>query len=211
MDQAKNSGEKPLPQTDDAVAANENAVNPPTETAIDPVAALEAEKNELREKLLRTLADMENLRRRTEKEVNDARSYGITGFARDMLGVADNLRRAMDSLPKDAAETSDGPIKTLLDGIELTERDLLKILERHGVKKIDPAGQKFDPNLHQAMFEVPDPVAPKGTVLQVVQTGYVIGDRVLRPALVGVSAGGPRAAEGSSGVAKPAESLDRNA
>lgn len=157
----------------------------------DPVAALEAERNDLRDKLLRTLADMENLRRRTEKEVQDARSYGITNFARDMLGAADNLRRAIESLPQEAATAAEGPFKALLDGIDLTERDLIKTLERHGVKKIDPAGQKFDPNLHQAMFEAPHPSAPKGTVTQVVQSGFVIGERVLRPALVGVSSGSP--------------------
>ncbi len=195
MDNAKNAEQKPVPETNGAAAPAGNAVGDQAAVAPDPVAALEAEKNEVRDRLLRTLAEMENLRRRTEKEVADARSYGITGFARDMLGVADNLRRAMESVPKEIVAAADVPVKALLDGIELTERDLLKILERNGVKKIDPVGQKFDPNLHQAMFEAPNASVPKGTVLQVVQTGYVIADRVLRPALVGVSTGGPRVVE----------------
>jgi len=212
MDDAKNAGEKPLPQANGAVPEVDNPADGRSESFADSMAALEAEKNDLRDKLLRALADMENLRRRTEKEIADARSYGITGFARDMLAVADNLRRAMESLPSEIAATADGPLKALLDGIDLTERDLVKILERHGVKKIEPAGQKFDPNLHQAMFEAPDPSIPKGTVLQVVQTGYIIGERVLRPAMVGVSAGGPRPSEASSeNTRSPTEALDRKA
>lgn len=159
---------------------------------LDPVAVLEAEKLDLKDKLLRTLADMENLRRRTEREVADARSYAVANFARDMLNVADNVGRAIGSVPAEARESADGVFKGLIEGIDLTERDLLKTLERHGVRKLDPQGQKFDPNLHQAMFEVPNPDVPSGTVVQVVQSGYVIGERVLRPALVGVAKGGPK-------------------
>ncbi len=192
MSDATNGDHKNHPNGADPVQDN---VAPAAEAATEAgtVAALEAEKAELRDKLLRTLADMENLRRRTEREVADARSYGMAGFARDMLGVADNFRRAIESLPQEAVASAEGTLKALLDGIEITERDLLKTLERHGVKKLDPAGQKFDPHLHQAMFEAPDPSVPKGTVTQVVQTGFTIGDRVLRPAMVGVSTGGPRA------------------
>ncbi len=160
----------------------------------ETVTRLEAEKTDLRDKLLRMLADMENLRRRTERETADARAYAVTNFARDMLNVADNVRRALESVPEEAAANAEGPLKGLIEGIELTERDLLKTLERHGVKKLEPQGQKFDPNLHQAMFEVPNPDVPNGSVLQVVQSGYVIGDRVLRPALVGVAKGGPKTA-----------------
>lgn len=167
----------------------------------EAIAALEAERADLRDKLLRTLADMENLRRRTEREIADARTYGVTGFARDMLTVADNMRRAIESMPAEAAASAEGAFKGLIEGIDLTERDLLKTLERHGVKQIEPKGQRFDPNLHQAMFEVPDPSVPNGTVVQVVQTGYVIGERVLRPALVGVSRGGPKTpAAGGNGA-----------
>jgi molecular chaperone GrpE len=160
----------------------------------DRVAQLEAEKLDLKEKLLRTLADMENLRRRTEREIADARTYAVTNFARDMLNVADNFQRAVDNVPKEARDTGEAVWKALIEGVELTERDMLKTLERYGVKRLDPQGEKFDPNLHQAMFEVPNPDVPNGTVVQVVQTGYVIGDRVLRPALVGVAKGGPKAA-----------------
>jgi len=166
----------------------------------DPIAQLEAEKTDLKEKLLRTLADMENLRRRTEREIADARAYAVTNFARDMLNVADNFQRAVDSVPAEAREAGEPALKALVEGVELTEREMLKTLERYGVKRLDPEGQKFDPNLHQAMFEVPNPDVPNGTVVQVVQTGYVIADRVLRPALVGVAKGGPKAAQdGASG------------
>ena len=158
------------------------------------LAAITAERDELKDRILRTLAEMENLRRRTEREVADARTYAVTNFARDMLNVADNVRRALESVPAEAKVATDGALKGLIDGIELTERDLAKTLERHGVKAVEPKGQRFDPNRHQAMFEVPDTEVPSGTVVQVVQSGYVIGDRVLRPALVGVAKGGPKAA-----------------
>jgi molecular chaperone GrpE len=164
----------------------------------DPIAALEAEKADLKDKLLRLMADMENLRRRTAREIADARSYGMTNFARDMLNVADNVRRAIESVPDEERASAEGAYKGLIDGIDLTERDLLVTLERHGVKRLDPQGQKFDPNIHQAMFEVPNPDVPTGTVVQVVQSGYVIGERVLRPALVGVAKGGPKAANAGS-------------
>ena len=164
------------------------------DAAVDTVAQLEAEKAELKDKLLRTLADMENLRRRTEREVGDARTYGVTSFARDMLTVADNLRRALDSLPADARASADPQVKALIDGVELTERDFLKTLEKHGVKKREPVGEKFNPNFDQAMFEIPDDSKPGGTVIQVVQAGYVIGERVLRPSMVGVSKAAPKPA-----------------
>ncbi len=159
----------------------------------DPVALLEAEKLELKDKLLRTLADMENLRRRTEREVQDAKAYAVTGFARDLLGVADNLRRALESLGATGQDGLDATTKLMVEGVELTERELVKTLDKHGVKKLDPLGQKFDPNMHQAMFEAPDPTHPKGHVVAVVQTGYAISGRVLRPALVGVSSGAAKA------------------
>ena len=149
---------------------------------------------ESRDKMLRTLAEMENLRKRTAKEVADARVYGISGFARDILDIADNLQRALDAIPPEAKETADAGIKAFIEGVELTERSLLNSLEKNGVKKFDPSGEKFDPNFQQAMYEVPDPSVPSGTVVQVVQAGFTIGERVLRPALVGVSKGGPKAA-----------------
>ena len=158
------------------------------------VVTLQKEAGEARDRMLRTLAEMENLRKRTAKEVADARLYGITGFARDVLDIADNLQRALDAVPAEARATADPGLISLIEGVELTERSLLNALEKHGVKKLDPQGQKFDPNFHQAMFEVPDPSVPSGTVVQVMQAGYTIGERVLRPALVGVAKGGAKAA-----------------
>ncbi|MFL5192557.1 MAG: nucleotide exchange factor GrpE [Microvirga sp.] len=187
-----------------AEPANDAAPEAASAPEADPIAVLEAEKADLKDKMLRLMADMENLRRRTEREVADARTYAVANFARDMLNVADNVRRAIESVPEEARSTAEGPFKALIEGIDLTERDLLKNLERHGVKKLDPQGQKFDPNVHQAMFEIPNADVPNGTVLQVVQSGYVIGERVLRPALVGVSKGGPKAATNGNG-AEPAD------
>jgi molecular chaperone GrpE len=160
----------------------------------DPTAELVKEAADMKDRLLRTLADMENLRRRTEREVADARTYGITAFARDILAVADNMDRALKALDDEIRDKADAGVKALLDGVELTERELLKVMEKHGIAKIEPQGQKFDPNLHQAMFEVPDPSVPAGTVVQIVQPGYTIGGRVLRPALVAIAKGGPKSA-----------------
>jgi molecular chaperone GrpE len=161
--------------------------------AADPVQALAKEAEELRDRWMRAMAEMENMRRRTEREVADARTYGIANFARDILAVADNMDRALKALDDEIREKADAGVKGLLDGVELTERELVKVLEKHGVRRVEALGQKFDPNFHQAMFEMPDPSVPAGTVVQVVQDGYSIGGRVLRPALVGVSKGGPKA------------------
>jgi molecular chaperone GrpE len=154
-------------------------------------AALEAAA-EFKDKHLRLLAEMENLRRRTEKEVADARQYGIAGFARDVLAVADNMHRALAAIDEELRGTANDKMTSLIEGVELTERELLKALEKSGVKKFTPQGEKFDPNLHQAMYEVPDSSVPSGTVVQVVQGGYVIGERILRPALVAVAKGGAK-------------------
>jgi molecular chaperone GrpE len=172
----------------------ETPANPAAAPNEDQMAALAREAADYRDRLLRSLAEMENLRKRTERQVVDARDYGIAAFARDILAVADNMERALGALDADLREKADAGTKALLDGVELTERELLKVLEKHGVKKFDPLGEKFDPNLHQAMYQVPDPSRPAGTVAQVVQPGYMIGDRMLRPALVGVAVGGPKAA-----------------
>ncbi|KQT83191.1 molecular chaperone GrpE [Aurantimonas sp. Leaf443] len=158
------------------------------------IQALEAENNDVKDRLLRLAADMENLRRRTEREIKDARTYAVTGFAREMLQVADNLRRALEAVPAEAKAEGEGSLSGLVDGVEVTERSLLSVLERHGVRRLEPEGQRFDPNFHQAMFEVPNPDLPNNTVVQVVQAGYAIGERVLRPAMVGVSKGGPKVA-----------------
>lgn len=191
----------PEPQ-DEAAAVHAGAETPATDDASaqqtheeQVIAALLASQTEiasLKDKVLRTLAEMENLRRRTEREVADAKAYGVTGFARDMLTFADNLRRAVESIPADSLAGVDAPIKSFIEGVEVTERDFLSRLARHGVKKLEPQGQKFDPNFHEALFEIPDESVPTGTVAQVVESGYSIGERVLRPAKVGVTRGGPK-------------------
>ncbi|WP_290371372.1 nucleotide exchange factor GrpE [Rhizobium sp. CECT 9324] len=162
------------------------------EAEVDPLDALKAENADLRDRFLRLAAEMDNLRRRTDREIKDAKSYAVTGFARDMLSVSDNLRRAIEALPEEARTTADAGLAALIEGVEMTERGMLATMERHGIRKIEPVGQKFDPNFHQAMFEVPNPDVPNSTVVQVVQAGYAIGDRVLRPAMVGVAKGGPK-------------------
>jgi molecular chaperone GrpE len=168
------------------------------EPGADPSAELARENAELKDKVLRTLAEMENLRRRTNREVADARNYGISRFGGDLLGVADNMRRALDTLSADLRDQADPVVKSHIEGVELTERELLKVMEKHGIRRFDPQGQKFDPNLHQAVMEIPDPSVPAGTVVQVMQPGYMIADRVLRPAMVGVAKGGPKAAAGDA-------------
>ena len=192
---------------DDATKAEEPVVSKPYIMPDDPeegsVEALTKEVAESRDKMLRTLAEMENLRTRTKREVSDAKTYGITGFARDVLEIADNLQRALDAVPAEAKAAADPGLKALMEGVELTERSLLNALEKNGVKKFDPSGEKFNPNFQQAMYEVPDPSVPAGTVVQVVQAGYMIGERVLRPALVGVSKGGAKASPSAANGNEP--------
>jgi len=175
----------------DPEAANEN----------NPVAVLEAQVAELRDKFLRAAAEAENVRKRAEREIADERAYGISAFARDVLGVADNLARVLDAIGPDARASAEGALKALIEGVELTERELQKILAKNGIRRLDPKGEKFDPHFHQAVFEVPDPERPAGVVAEVVQPGYAIGERVLRPAMVGVSKGGPKVAPGQETVA----------
>ncbi len=153
----------------------------------DEVSALRSEVAELKDRLLRALADAENTRRRGEREKTDASQYAVTRFARDMLAVADNLKRALDAFPPDARAAAAAQVKAVLEGIEATERNLQATLERHGIKMIDTTDARFDPNLHQAIAEVPGEGKPAGAIVNVVQTGYVIGDRLLRPAMVTVA------------------------
>ena len=174
----------PLPED----AAGETAA-PPEPSELE---TLQAENASLKDRLLRTMADVENMRRRTDREVADSRVYGATNFARDMLAVLDNLHRGIQTLSDDLKNSDDPALKSFIEGVRLTEADFLSRLARHGVKKLSPDGQKFDPNKHEALFEVPDENVPTGTVVQVVEGGYTIGDRVLRPAKVGVSRGGPK-------------------
>lgn len=181
------------PAADDTAAQPESdaaaAGAPELVPAEQVTAALEAAA-EFKDRLLRTLAEMENLRKRTEREVAEARLYGNAGFARDVLAVADNMHRALESIGAELRAQPDA--KVLIEGVELTERELLKVLEKHGVKKFSPEGEKFDPNVHQAMYELPTSELPPGHVAQVIQAGYMLGDRVLRPALVAVVKAPPK-------------------
>jgi molecular chaperone GrpE len=174
-------------QADDAAAQAEAQTAP---EPADPLAEAQREAAEYKDKVLRTLAEMENLRKRTDREVADARLYGNASFARDVLAVADNMHRALEATGPELRAQAD--VKALLEGVELTERELLKVLEKHGVKKFSPDGEKFDPNVHQAMYELETPELPAGHVAQVIQAGYMLGDRVLRPAMVAVSKAAPK-------------------
>ena len=164
------------------------------------IAELEAELAEQKDRLLRALAETENVRRRAQRERDDASKYAVAGFAKDLLSAADNLRRALDSLPE--SEARDDRTRSLLAGVAATERELLSVFERHGIKRIDPKGERFDHNFHQAIFEVERPDQPTGTIVEVLQPGYVLHDRLLRPAMVGVAKGAPKPAE-------PAASADK--
>jgi molecular chaperone GrpE len=180
------------PTARQAESAATEAESPMAPEQADPIAEAKREAAEIKDKLLRTLAEMENLRKRTEREVLDARLYGIAGFARDVLAVADNMHRALEAIGPELRKSADAKVKALIEGVELTERELLKTLEKNGVKKFSPQGEKFDPNVHQAMYEVPTSELPPGQVAEVIQAGYMIGDRVLRPAMVAVSKAGQK-------------------
>ena len=198
--------------TTDSPETHENQTKPvgatraATQEAADAGAELGAELNallaenaDMRDRLLRTMADMENLRRRTEREKADTARYAISNFARDVLTVGDNLKRTVEHVPAEAA-AQDPALKSFLEGVEITERELLNVLERHGVTRIEPLGQRFDPNCQQAMYEVQNVEVPDGTVVDVMQAGYMIGDRCLRPALVAVAKGGAKQAAQGQGV-----------
>lgn len=157
------------------------------DAALDEIAALRIETADLKDRLLRALADAENTRRRAERDRTDASQYAIAQFARDMLSVADNFARAIASCPPDARASASPQVKAVIDGVEATERQLLAALERHGVKAIDTSGGRFNPNLHQAIAEVPGEGRPPGSIVHVVQTGYLIADRLLRPAMVTIA------------------------
>lgn len=173
-----------------------------TEEAAPPTP--EEQIAELKEKLLRALAETENVRRRSQREIADTRKYAAVEFARDIVSVSDNLKRALDSVGQTPGD--ENPVlKRLVEGVDLTERELAHALDKHGVKSVDPLGEKLDPNLHQAMMQVDDGEAEAGTIVQVMQIGYTIHDRLLRAAMVGV-AKGPRAAETSS--SDPASATD---
>ncbi len=161
-----------------------------TVAAEERIAALEAEVGELKDQLLRTLAEMENVRRRAQRDRADATKYAAAPLLKDLLAVADNLSRAVTSVPE-GAEAGDERLAALLDGVKLTEKELSTVFERHHIVKLEPIGEALDPHRHEAMFEVPDPQQPSGTVVQVIQPGYLLHERLLRAARVGVAKGGP--------------------
>lgn len=165
--------------------AKSDADGPPAEE-LDPMAALEAERDELKDQALRALAEVENMRRRTEREVAQSRKYGHSGFARDLLAAVDNLKRAVDVLPEDRSGLDD-TMSNLVIGVEMIHQEIMTVLERHGITVINPDGEKFDYEKHQAMFEIPSEDAEPGTILQVAQPGWMLHDRLLTPAMVGVA------------------------
>jgi len=166
---------------------NDNNPDAGAQAAEAEIAALKSEAAEFKDRMLRALADVENTRRRAERERLDASQYAVTKFARDMLTIADNFARALQALPADQRDAAHPTVKAVVEGIEATERQLLATLERHGVKPVVTSDGKFDPNLHQAIAEVPGNGKPAGSIVDVVQTGYVIGDRLLRPSMVTVA------------------------
>ena len=192
-----NDNERDRAGAENTADSGDSDENQDQETALEEVIEDEIEEEEsdgpdsnnaaeLKDQLLRALAETENVRRRAKKDVADAGRYGIANFARDMLSVSDNMTRALDSTPDGAREESD-IVKALVEGVEMTAREMASALERHGIKQVNPLGEKFDYNLHQAMFEAPATGQPDGTIVEVVQVGFMIGDRLLRPAMVGVA------------------------
>ncbi len=177
-------------QIDSAQAQAGNGHGPQaTDQTPQIIASLGAENAELKDKLLRAIAEVENFRRRAEREKADVAKYAVSEFARDIVGIGDNLRRALEAVQKEALEQNPA-LKTLLEGVEATEREMLKVFERHGVTRFDPLGDKFDPHVHEAMVKVDVPNVPADIIVQVLQAGYKISDRVLRPAAVIVAKGG---------------------
>ena len=194
-DETGGVGAGPSPANDTAELPDAELPDEGIETTPETrLAEVEAELAEAKDRLLRALAEAENTRRRFQREREDTLKYAIAGFAKDLLSPVDNLRRALDSLPEN--EVSDSRVKSLLEGVAATERELLGTFERHGLKRIDPKGERFDHNFHQAIFEAERADVPPGTVVEVLQPGYVLHDRLLRPAMVGV-AKAPTAAAGT--------------
>ncbi len=190
---------------DEKSAEPEAEAEAEAEAPADSTAVLQAEVAALKDQLLRALAETENLRRRSQREREDVLKYAAVPFMRDLVGVVDNLRRAMDSVSPEALE-ADEHLKTLMAGLEMTEKELATVFERHHIVKIDPLGERLDPHYHEAMFEVPDPESLSGTVVQVVQAGYRLHDRLLRPAQVGVAKGGPAPAPQAAAAPAPSPS-----
>ncbi|MEM7424794.1 MAG: nucleotide exchange factor GrpE [Pseudomonadota bacterium] len=184
----------PALELEDVLSGMEGVLGEGESDPFDVLQKFQSENEDLKDQLLRSAAEMQNLRRRAERERQEASQYAAASFARDIISVADNLSRALEAIPVEARETLDEATRNLITGVEMTERELISVFGRHGITKLEPMGEKFDPNLHEAMFEAPDPSLPSGTVMAVTQCGYKIGGRVLRPAMVGVSKDGPKSA-----------------
>ena len=184
-------------------AAQPAGAGPAPSTPDETIAALRAEAADLKDKLLRAHAEVENIRKRSEREKEETAKYAVTRFARDIVNVGDNFQRAIDAVPAGAAE-QDAALKSFLEGVTMTERELLNVLERYAIKRVQPVGEPFNPHLHQAVMEIQRSDVPAGTVVQVFQAGFTIGDRVLRPAMVAVSKGGPKPAQAPEGTGGPA-------
>jgi molecular chaperone GrpE len=199
------AGESGAAATAAATAAAQAAAQSPEEQ----LAALRAETADLKDRLLRAHAEVENMRKRTEREKEEIAKYAVTRLARDVVTVGDNFQRAIDAVPADAAE-QDPALKSFLEGVIMTERELLNALERHGIRRIQPMHEPFNPHLHQAVMEMPRPDVPAGTIVQIFQPGFTIEDRVLRPAMVAVAKGGPKPAPAPETPPGPAPQADNN-
>ena len=186
VDGQQAAADEPTNESPDASSEPAVKVPPTDEQSDDILADMTAERDQLKDQLLRALADTENMRRRSEREASNVRKYGHTPFARDLVGALDNLGRAVDSVPDDL-DSLDEPVKSLVTGIQLSWTELQSVIQKHGIAAVSPKGEKFDYNFHQAMFEVPTDDVPPGMVVEVAQHGYVLHDRLLRPAMVGVS------------------------
>jgi len=203
-DAPKDPPEAPESETSEAETPDATPTEAPPE---ERLAAIEAEAADLKDKLLRALAEAENVRRRAERDRVDASKYAAANFAREMLKAADNMRRALESV-SDEARRENEALENLFVGLEITEREMLNAFERTGVRPIEALGQRFDHNLHEAMFELEDPDHPAGTVVQVLETGYMLHDRLLRPSKVGVGKGGPKAETTDTQPAQPSPKTD---
>jgi len=184
----------------------------------NPVALLEAEVASLKDQLLRAMAETENVRRRAQREREDSLKYAAAPIVKDLLAVADNLQRALESVPEDQVAENE-QMKNLHLGVEMTQKELQSVFERHGIRTINPLGERLDPHLHEALYEIEDPAKPAGTVMQIIQSGYRLHDRLLRAARVGISKGGPKAGaaaepeanDAQPGDAQPGDTVDTRA
>jgi len=186
-----------------AAAAQPGGEEQVQRTPHDVIVALQAEAADLKDRLLRAHAEVDNIRKRSEREKEETAKYAVTRLARDIVNVGDNFQRAIDAVPVGAAE-QDPALKSFLEGVTMTERELLNVLERYGIRRVQPINEPFNPHLHQAVMEIQRSDVPSGTIVQVFQAGFMIEDRVLRPAMVAVSKGGPKPAQSAEGATGPA-------